>query len=572
MVAARATGNRIRLTVFPGLLQGASMPDKKEDEVQQTSQESASKCGSSRRSRRFLLLFGILIALVAAAACMYAIRPPLVGQLLLTLNSYRAPEQPTAALSQPRSSELFSTGKVLGSVGKSLAQPGDGPALTLEGLGASESGGEADLRPTGPTGDAFGEDKVSGEFLPGQAQVADEPSASPQMIETPVIVPRSPPSESPAGVLGSGRTDSLSSAPLIKDEVDTQGKSQEVLKRRPAVELPGERKKAASIKGEASHRSDVPGEGEESSKNTGEKQGPSQAGEAKSQRFELPGSLTIAIKDYEGSVVKWGLMVILDDSVVMGKKSKTWSPTRSAVAASLVTKLPEILTPGSRLAVRDFMCSEKRDRGNCLSHLLFDWADAPYKDLTEKLKKLGPAGRTDPCAAAAYAVKKDMSGLGQLARRLLIVTSGWTKCNPREVLQALGQHKPKEDIAIDVVGLGIPRKTFLGYATLVRRSNGFFMKADNPGEVERILAQYKKRLNRRAMEKVEVRGDRAVLTVNPGEEITLAPGTYSVVLPLVASLKAAKRTISDVKIRSGETTEIEVKIRKGRPIVKIAKK
>lgn len=572
MVAARATGNRIRLNVFPGLLQGASMSDKKEDEVQQTRQESDSECSTSRRSRRFPLLLGILISLVAAAVCVYAIRPPLVGQLLLTLNSYRAPEQPIAALSQPRSSELFSTGKVLGSVGKSLAQPADGPALTLEGLSTSESGSEAVPRPTVPTSDALEEDKVSGESFPGHSHAGDEPCTTPQMIETPVIVPRSPSSESPAGVIESGGTDSSLSAPLIKDQVDTEGESPQGLKRRPAVELPGERKKAASIKGEASHRSDVPGEGEKSSKNTSEKQGPGEPGEAKSQRFELPGSLMVAIKDYEGSVVKWGLMVILDDSVVMGKKSKTWSPTRSAVAASLVTKLPEILTPGSRLAVRDFMCSEKRDRGNCLSHLLFDWADAPYKDLTEKLKKLGPSGRTDPCAAAAYAMKKDMSGLGKLARRLLIVTSGSTKCNPREVFQALSQHKPKENITIDVVGLGIPRKTLRGYATLVQRANGIFLKADNPGEVERILSRYKKLLNRRAMEKVEVRGERAVLTVNPGEEITLAPGTYSVVLPLVASLKAAKRTISDVKIRSGETTAIEVKIRKGRPIVKTAKK
>jgi hypothetical protein len=344
------------------------------------------------------------------------------------------------------------------------------------------------------------------------------------------------------------------------------------LKRGPAVELPGERKQAAKIKSEAPRQSNVPRETEQASKETDEKQARHETVEAKSRRFELPGSLTVAIKDYEGSVVKWGMMVILDDSVVMGKKSKIWSPTRSAVAASLVTKLSKSLTPGSRLAVRDFMCSQKRGRGNCLSHLLFDWADSPYKGLEEKLKKVGPAGRTDPCAAAAYAVKKDMSGLGQLARRLLIVTSGTTKCNPREIFQALGQHKPKQSVVIDVVGLGVPRRTVRGYATLARRAGGVFLKADNPGEVERILPRYKKLLHKRAMEKVEVRGEKAVFTVNPGEELTLAPGVYSVVLPLVASLRAAKRTISDIKIRSGETTVIEVKIRKGRPIVKIAKK
>ncbi len=72
------------------------------------------------------------------------------------------------------------------------------------------------------------------------------------------------------------------------------------------------------------------------------------------------------------------------------------------------------------------------------------------------------------------------------------------------------------------------------------------------------------------MEKIEIRSDKASLTTTPGQEITLVPGSYSVVLPVVAGIQPSKRRIEHVKISSGQTTEIEVK--RGRPIVKIGKK
>jgi hypothetical protein len=71
---------------------------------------------------------------------------------------------------------------------------------------------------------------------------------------------------------------------------------------------------------------------------------------------------------------------------------------------------------------------------------------------------------------------------------------------------------------------------------------------------------------------MEVRGEKTSFKVGVGEEITLAPGTYAIVLPLVPGLNPSNRTIKDVKIDSGQTRTLMVRIRKGRPIVSPGKK
>jgi hypothetical protein len=296
---------------------------------------------------------------------------------------------------------------------------------------------------------------------------------------------------------------------------------------------------------------------------------------SKGERFQLPGSLVVAIKNYEGSLTKWGLMVILDDSASMAKKTKSWTPSRSQAAETLINKLPEIITPGSRMAVRDFLCkqsSDKQKSGPCLSHLLYEWSGAPFQDLRAKLDKVDGAGQTDPCAAAAYAIKKDMSELGELVPRVLILTSGTAKCKAQDVVKAVDGHKGKEKVRVDVIALGLNKKTQKGYFALAKKADGALLKANAPGEIDQALANYKKILQKKSVEKVEIRGENVVLTGNLGDEIALSPGTYSVVLPLVASLKASNRTIPNVKVLSGETTLVQVKIVRGRPSVRIAKK
>jgi hypothetical protein len=100
-----------------------------------------------------------------------------------------------------------------------------------------------------------------------------------------------------------------------------------------------------------------------------------------------------------------GLMVILDDSVVMARKTKPWTPSRSQAAESFVAKLAGNLTPGSKMAVRDFLCKQsdpnkKQKETACLSHMLFEWAESPFAGLKEKLALVNPRGHNNPCAAA----------------------------------------------------------------------------------------------------------------------------------------------------------------------------
>ena len=75
-------------------------------------------------------------------------------------------------------------------------------------------------------------------------------------------------------------------------------------------------------------------------------------------------------------------MVILDDSVVMARKAKPWTPSRSQAAESFVGRAAGNLTPGSKMAVRDFLCKQsdankKQKETACLSHMLSEWADPP---------------------------------------------------------------------------------------------------------------------------------------------------------------------------------------------------
>ena len=295
---------------------------------------------------------------------------------------------------------------------------------------------------------------------------------------------------------------------------------------------------------------------------------------SRAEQFQLPGSLIIKIHNYAGVVPKWGLMVILDDSAHMARRAKTWNPSRLQVAKSLIGKLPNAVTPGSKIAVRDFLCekSEKKPKpsaSHCLSHVLYDWAESPFSDLAEKVGQSSSGGPNNPCAAAAFSLKKDFGNIGALTPRILLLTDGAAICNYMEILNAIDEQGGGDRIRVDVLALGIAKKRQKPYSTLTGRTNGFFFKIDKPSDADGAASRYEKILKTRTMETIEIRGDRVTHTTTPGQQVTLVPGSYSVVLPVVAGIHPSKRRIENVKISSGHRTEIEVK--KGRPTVKILK-
>lgn len=296
-----------------------------------------------------------------------------------------------------------------------------------------------------------------------------------------------------------------------------------------------------------------------------------------SEQFQVPGSLKVHIQNYRGATVKWGLMVILDDSQSMARKSKTFAPNRVHTAASFISKLPDALTSGCKLAIRDFECSKPNPKakgavGHCPTRLLHDWAEPPFQSLGEKLEQSHAGGRNDPCAAAAYSLKKDFGGAGGLTPRMLLVTDGATNCRSNEVLRAIDEQWGRNKVHVDVVVLGMHKKRKENYSVLAKRTNGLFFTAENPSDLDAALARYAKILKTPTMEKVEIRGDKVTLTANPDQEVTLVPGSYTVVLPLVGGLRPANRVIENVKVASRDEIKLDVAIKKGKPIITPSKK
>ncbi|HMK36648.1 MAG TPA: hypothetical protein VK463_16360, partial [Desulfomonilaceae bacterium] len=292
-------------------------------------------------------------------------------------------------------------------------------------------------------------------------------------------------------------------------------------------------------------------------------------------QFQLPGSLKVRIHDYSGDLPKWAVMVILDDSVSMTRKTKNWAAGKMQTAETVVSRIASALPPGSKLAVRDFTCGnsdeKKSKKAPCLSRMVYEWAESPYSGLKEKVGQTVAGGPTNPCAAAAYSLKKDF-GSDHLIPRILVVTDGTAKCAFNEVVKALDQHKAKGKVGVDVVAVGMGKKRQAGYATLTKKTDGMLLKIERPGDLDAGVSRYVKALRTPMMEKVEVKGENSVFTMHPQEEITLPPGTYTVVLPVVVGLNPAKRIVPHVKINSGEANILDVRIRKGKPTIKLGKK
>lgn len=289
----------------------------------------------------------------------------------------------------------------------------------------------------------------------------------------------------------------------------------------------------------------------------------------KSEQFQLPGSVKVKIQNYSGNPAKWGLMVIVDDSASMGRKTRVWGGGRLKSAEAVLGKLPDVVTPGSKVSVRDFQCKktesdQKNKESSCLSRIVLDWAESPFAGLKEKLENLSAAGKTNPCAAALYSLRKDFSSQSGITPRVLIITDGAGKCSPADATKLAEQTIGKDRVHVDVMALGMGKKKNSGYTILAKKTDGMFFRLEGPGEVDQAVAKYAKALKTPKMEKVEIRGEKAVFSVTPEEEIALTPGTYSVVLPLVAGISAGKRTISQVKVGSGEAVVIDVKAKKGK--------
>ncbi len=297
----------------------------------------------------------------------------------------------------------------------------------------------------------------------------------------------------------------------------------------------------------------------------------------RSEKFQLPGSVLVKIQNYAGTSVHWDLLVILDDSQSMERQTRSWNPSRFQAALTFIQKLPSALSPSSKLAVRDFSCGSNKEKKEgvkgCPSRLLIDWTPASSKQWNQLLEKTDHGGATDPCAAAAFSVKKDFHGGSGRKPRMLIITGGAAApCASSHVVRALENSESTKALAVDVLALGLRKKAKKGYSALPQRTGGVLMEMEKAADVDLYFNKYAKVLQTKVFEKVEIKNEKVSLSFSTNQEMSLVPGTYTVILPLVEGIEPSRRVIPNVKVSSAETTIVDVAVRKGRPIVRIDKK
>ncbi len=293
-----------------------------------------------------------------------------------------------------------------------------------------------------------------------------------------------------------------------------------------------------------------------------------------SEEFQLPGSIRVKIHDYAGAHTKWSLMIIVDNSEIMSKESKIWKPARIKMAGESIQSVMEAITPGSKIAMKDFLCKADaaKQKGPCPVQTIYDWSEYPFKGLKEKANSLTSGKITNPCGAVLSSLKKDFIGVGNHVPRLLLITCGQAKCPAKESKKALDHQSPGSKVTIDVLAIGAPIKRHPTYALLAKKSGGLFLSVETPAQLQNVLARYKKALRVSTLEKIEIRTDKAIVSVTPDVDLALAPGIYTVVLPKIKGIADSHRAIPNVKIKSGHATVIEVNPKKGKATIKVIDK
>jgi hypothetical protein len=555
------------------------MSDKPLEHHEETAKGSEAVTSPAAKRSAFRLVFllpllGLLLAAIIGShllgivqlplptgpdASMGLDRIPLVGSLL---SSKGGDSRMTSAIAGKETGELVSSEGVLSKVGRSPVDPSRVLFAAFEKSVLPKGNAGAPSCPVPTTPETKTEE--AGVAKLGAAKPV-RPVPDSRLASVPQVVTKKPPQEASSA---EKKDPEPTSPPAVQDRTEPAGKPSSTDSEQPAsvAEKPAEGvpTEGARIfeKKDRSASSPKPGTAPET--------------DTKAEKYQVPGSLMVNLKNFGGDRVRWALMVVLDDSGTMAKASKIWPPNKMDTALKAVEKLPALLTPGSRLAVRDFMCAKAGTKeaktSPCLAHMLSDWMDSPFKGLKENLAKANPSGSNNPCAAAAYSLRKDFDGGRDLAPRIVVVTNGAHKCGYGEVLRTLDEKGARGEIPVDVVSLGIGKKTRKNYAALAEKTKGEFLALEKPADLEAALAKYGKVLKSKQRKVIEVRGSDKTFKLANGEEITLAPGTYSIVVPEMSGLSPSMRTIRDVKLKSGENKRLEVSVKKGKPIVRAEKK
>ncbi|MEJ2717338.1 MAG: O-antigen ligase family protein, partial [Deltaproteobacteria bacterium] len=292
-------------------------------------------------------------------------------------------------------------------------------------------------------------------------------------------------------------------------------------------------------------------------------------GSALEEEPRLPGKLVATIRDYRGENVRWGLMVMLDNSETMLAKSEPWSPSRFRAAVDLLDRVTNEITDGSEMAVRCFsaafsLTKDGHDFPVSVSRVLLNWTRCPIVELPHILERIEPCQQTNPCAAAAHSAGTDFAGMHAVVPRVLMISDGKKRCAVREVMSSITEEESGARPVVDMILFGNGASDQQRYEELARESGGFFSRLDGPSDLESSVARYCSVLKTPKRGQIIVRGDKTTRRVLPGDEITLPPGMYELVMPPIAGVAASDRLIREMRIRAGKTTSVDVSVHGGR--------
>src|SRR5208283_6026039 len=197
MIAARFTGNRIRLTARPGPHKGATMSDQPLDGRQSASQQARSSQPSAKKNGKAIPFkpIGVVVALAVGLALGYVLGVIAPATYLGGLS--RSGQQLGPVFNRVQPDNLFSSTNLFQGVGGSPVDPSKVLFPSLEKSQGDPDEKEPQAGPpeqaavsapkAGPEAPALSEARTSG---PPEAGASG--GTGPKPVETPVIVTREP--------------------------------------------------------------------------------------------------------------------------------------------------------------------------------------------------------------------------------------------------------------------------------------------------------------------------------------------------------------------------------------------
>jgi len=246
----------------------------------------------------------------------------------------------------------------------------------------------------------------------------------------------------------------------------------------------------------------------------------------------------------------------------MAIRTDTWQKSRLEIARDVVKRISDVLPPESLIAVRDFTDELSLKMGSreiplTVSRLIYEWAEAPFVGLSERLESVVPVHRPiNLCTAVVGSSPRDFGVKEKLRQRIVIVTDGESRCLSSAVSEIATRRKQKRIGSVDVIALGMQPSAEETFSRLSEDTDGTFLDVAQPSQVQTSLAQYTPVLRVSKPVTVEVSGSSGVRRVLVGQKIQLPPGLYSLWLPGDLHLPQSEQKVGNIEVSAEKVTTV----------------